>query len=68
MDVVVLEKCPHCTLFHKATHVYLIQCRTSGHMTGLEREQLIERAGLVSAHPLLAFRDGKTIQYREVRR
>ncbi len=72
VDVVALEMCTDvgysCTLYRKATHAFLIQCRTSGHMTGLEREQLIERAGLVSAHPLLAFRDGKTIQYREVRR
>ncbi len=72
VDVIVLQLCSDvgyaCTLYRKATHVFLIQCRSSGHMTGLEREQLIERANLVSAHPFLAFRDGKTVQYKEVRR
>ena len=68
VDVVALQKCSHCTMFHEATHAYLIQCRSSGKMSGIEREQLIERANLVSAHPFLAFREGRTIQYREVRR
>lgn len=68
VDVIALENCPHCTLFHKATRCFLIQCRSSGKMSAIEREQLIERANLVSAHPLLAFRDGRTIQYQEVKR
>lgn len=71
VDVVALEICTDvghsCSLYRKATHVFLIQCRSSGHMTGLEREQLIERAKLVSAHPFLAFRDGKSIVYKETK-
>jgi len=72
VDVIVLEMCHDvgyaCSLYRKATHAFLIQCRSSGRMTALEREQLIERAKLVAAHPFLAFRDGQTLQYREVKR
>jgi len=72
VDVIALEMCTDvgysCTVYRKATHVFLIQCRSSGKMSGLEREQLIERAKLVSAHPLLAFRVGRAIVYSEVKR
>lgn len=72
VDVVALERCNDvgyaCSRYRKGTHGFLIQCRVGGKMSAIEREQLIERAGLVDAHPLLAVKDGDAIAYVEVKR
>lgn len=71
VDVVAIEACGDvgfsCTLYRQASHVWMIQCKTDGSMSPLEREQLVQRAKTAGAHPLMAFKNGRVIEYKEIR-
>lgn len=47
--------------------VYFIQCKVSGpYLVPWEREQLVDEARSAGATPLVAWRDGTKIQYKEL--
>ena len=49
-----------------ASRVLFIQCKTIGWMSPLEREQLVQRAKVAGALPMMAFKNGRAIEYKEI--
>jgi len=50
----------------EGSQTWLIQARTGGKMTALEREKLVEEARLAGATPLMAWPNKRTIEYKEL--
>jgi len=66
VDVVSVEHCQdgHCTVNgSRVAHVYMIQCKVDGHLTGAERAALVAEASKVDAIPLLAARVNGGVRY-----
>ena len=68
VDVAVMEAFNPGQPYLRGSRTWLIQCRVGGHMTALEREQLIERARVAGAEPQMAFPNKRTIEYVEVKK